>query len=77
MQATVRCQLHLTQKSADRLERLVKRTDSSSMSEVMRNALRLYEALIDETEKGASVILEKANGERVSVFAPELIAEKA
>ncbi len=42
------------------------RTEAASYAEVIRNALRLFEALVDEHEKGAEFSLKKADGETVT-----------
>jgi hypothetical protein len=50
----------------DRLQRLKDRTEAASYAEVIRNALRLFEALVDEHEKGAEFSLKKPGGETVA-----------
>jgi hypothetical protein len=52
---TVRLNLLLPQQSAARLERLKELTEASSYTEVIRNAIRVYEAIIQEYEKGNKV----------------------
>ena len=61
--ATTRVQLELPPQAMDRLQRLKDRTEAASYAEVIRNALRLFEALVDEHEKGAEFSLKRANGE--------------
>jgi hypothetical protein len=50
----------------ERLQHLKERTEAASYAEVIRNALRLFEALIDEHEKGAEFSLKRINGETVA-----------
>ena len=64
--ATTRVQLEMTPQAMDRLQRLKERTEAASYAEVIRNALRLFEALVDEHEKGAEFSLKRANGETVA-----------
>ena len=51
----VRVQILVPPRSAQRLDRLVKQTESASIAEVVRNALRLYEAVIDADMKGRPI----------------------
>lgn len=51
----VRVQMNLPPASMQRLDALVERTESSSYSEVMRNALKLYEAAIEEVDGGGGI----------------------
>lgn len=56
-----RLSLVLPAKSVERLEKLKMLTEASSFAEVIRNALRLYEAVVVEYEKGNKVqIVDKA-----------------
>jgi hypothetical protein len=64
--ATTRVQLELPPQAMDRLQRLKDRTEAASYAEVIRNALRLFEALVDEHEKGAEFSLKRADGETVA-----------
>jgi len=48
----VRVQMNLPPASMERLDALVAATESSSYAEVMRNALKLYEAAVAEAEEG-------------------------
>lgn len=47
-----RVQLDFTKGSVQRLNTLKQKTEASSYAEVVKHALQLYEALIEETEKG-------------------------
>jgi hypothetical protein len=49
----------------ERLQKLKDRIEAASYAEVIRNALRLFEALVDEHEKGAEFSLKRADGEVV------------
>jgi Arc/MetJ-type ribon-helix-helix transcriptional regulator len=63
---TTRVQLEMPPQAMDRLTRLKEKTEAASYAEVIRNALRLYEALVDEHEKGAEFSLKRADGETVA-----------
>lgn len=63
---TTRVQLELPPQAMDRLQRLKDKTEAASYAEVIRNALRLFEALVDEHEKGAEFSLKRADGETVA-----------
>ncbi len=63
--ATTRVQLEMPPQAMARLQKLKDRTEAASYAEVIRNALRLYEALVDEHEKGSEFSLKRANGEIV------------
>jgi hypothetical protein len=63
--ATTRVQLEMPPQAMERLQKLKDRTEAASYAEVIRNALRLFEALIDEHEKGAEFSLKRADGEIV------------
>jgi hypothetical protein len=57
-----RVQFDLPPRSMDRLNALKLKTEASSYAEVLKNALRLYEALIEETEKGNEFLIRNADG---------------
>jgi len=59
---TVRLNLVLPDKSASRLEKLKELTEASSYTEVIRNAIRLYEAIVMEYEKGNKVQIVDKDG---------------
>jgi Arc/MetJ-type ribon-helix-helix transcriptional regulator len=63
---TTRVQLEMPPQAMDRLTRLKEKTEAASYAEVIRNALRVFEALMDEHEKGAEFQLKRADGEIVS-----------
>lgn len=60
---THRVQLELPPQSLERLRQLRDKTESVSYAEVIKNALRLYEAMIDETEQGNTVFLRDKDGQ--------------
>ena len=62
---TTRVQLELPPQAMDRLQRLKDRTEAASYAEVIRNALRLFEALVEEHAKGSEFSLKRADGEIV------------
>ncbi|HWD50712.1 MAG TPA: ribbon-helix-helix protein, CopG family [Rhizomicrobium sp.] len=64
--STTRVQLEMPPQAMERLTRLKEKTEAASYAEVIRNALRLYEALVDEHEKGAEFSLKRADGETVA-----------
>lgn len=47
-----RFQIDMPPRSAERLHNLKRRTEAASNAEVIRSALRLYEAIVDELENG-------------------------
>jgi len=63
---TTRVQLEMPPQAMDRLTRLKEKTEAASYAEVIRNALRLFEALVDEHEKGAEFSLKRPDGETVA-----------
>ena len=63
---TTRVQLELPPQAMERLQRLKEKTEAASYAEVIRNALRLLEALVDEHEKGAEFTLRKPDGETIA-----------
>jgi hypothetical protein len=61
--STTRVQLELPPQAMERLQRLKEKTEAASYAEVIRNALRVFEALVEEHEKGAEFQLKKPTGE--------------
>ena len=57
-----RVQFDLTPRSMDRLNALKLKTEASSYAEVVKNALRLYEALIEEAEGGKEFLVKDQAG---------------
>ncbi len=58
----MRVQFDLTPRSMDRLNALKLKTEASSYAEVVKNALRLYEALIEEAEGGKEFLVKDQAG---------------
>ena len=59
---TTRVQLELPPQAMGRLQQLKEKTEAASYAEVIRNALRLYEALIQEAERGAEFQVKQPDG---------------
>ena len=57
-----RVQLDFAPRSMERLNALKLKTEAASYAEVVKNALRLYEALIEETEHGKQFLVRDAAG---------------
>lgn len=57
--ASKRIQMDMPPRSVERLKSLRDITEATSYSEVVRNALRLYEALIAETESQNKILIER------------------
>jgi hypothetical protein len=62
MQKKNRVQLDFAPRSMDRLNALKAKTEAASYAEVVKNALRLYEALIEETEAGKQFLVRDKDG---------------
>ena len=63
--STTRVQLEMPPQAMVRLQKMKDRIEAASYAEVIRNALRLFEALVEEHEKGAEFSLRRPNGEVV------------
>jgi Arc/MetJ-type ribon-helix-helix transcriptional regulator len=63
--ATTRVQLEMPPQAMERLQKLKDSTEAASYAEVIRNALRLFEALAEEHAKGSEFSLKRADGEIV------------
>ena len=57
-----RVQLDFAPRSMERLNTLKAKTEAASYAEVVKNALRLYEALIEETEDGKQFLVRDKSG---------------
>ena len=57
-----RVQLDFAPRSLERLNALKVKTEASSYAEVVKNALRLYEALIEESEGGKQFLVRDKDG---------------
>ncbi|MGH6900027.1 MAG: ribbon-helix-helix protein, CopG family [Geminicoccaceae bacterium] len=58
-----RLSLVLPERSAQRLSMLVKKTEANGYTDVMKNALRLYEAIVEETEQGNEICIRRQDGQ--------------
>jgi Arc/MetJ-type ribon-helix-helix transcriptional regulator len=63
MSVVKRVQLDLPEKALGRLQDLKERTEATSYAEVVKNALRLYEAVIAEADAGNSFVVRAPSGE--------------
>jgi hypothetical protein len=64
---SVRLNLVLPERSASRLENLKRLTEATSYTEVIRNAIRLYEAAVMEYERGNKLQIVDKNGKPLGV----------
>ena len=71
---TTRVQLELPETSFERLNRLKDKTEASSYAEVLKNALRLYEALVLEAEAGNEISIKQKSGETIS-YIPTILLD--
>ena len=62
MSSTKRVQLDLPERSMARLQDLRTKTEATSYAEVVKNALRLYEAVIEEAEAGNQFLVREPGG---------------
>ena len=62
-----RVQLDLSPTAVERLNALKAKTEAASYTEVVKNALRIYEALIEETEAGKQFLIRDKDGV-ISIF---------
>lgn len=63
MNSVKRVQLDLPERSMARLQDLRTKTEATSYAEVVKNALRLYEAIVEETVAGKKFFVRSADGE--------------
>lgn len=59
---TTRVQLELPERSYERLNVLKEKTEAASYAEVLKNALRLYENMINQVDAGKRLYLKDATG---------------
>lgn len=59
----VRINLELSAETNRQLEALVERADAQTRTEVIRRALRVYDALLEIEEEGGSTTVERSNGD--------------
>jgi len=62
MEKTRRVQMELAQASYERLNRLKDEVEASTYTEVMKDALRLYEFFVDRDAAGDAVLLRDKTG---------------
>ena len=62
MKETTRVQLELPSASMDRLRTLKEKTEAISYAEVAKNALKVYERLIDLSEGGHTLMVRGPDG---------------
>jgi len=63
---TTRVQLEMPPQAMERLTRLKEKTEAASYAEVIRNALRVFEALAEEHDKGSEFSLKRSDGQTVA-----------
>jgi Arc/MetJ-type ribon-helix-helix transcriptional regulator len=63
---TTRVQLELPPQAMERLQRLKEKIEAASYAEVIRNALRVFEALANEHEQGAEFMVRRKDGSTAS-----------
>lgn len=63
---TTRVQLEMPPQAMERLTRLKEKTEAASYAEVIRSALRVFEALAEEHEKGGEFSLTRQDGQTVA-----------
>lgn len=59
---TTRVQMELPPQSMERLKALRDKTEATSYAELVKNALRLYEAMIEKAEAGNELLIKDKNG---------------
>lgn len=65
---TVRLNLRIRSSTRDRLERVKEDAQAESLTQVLRNALVLYEALLAESQKGKTLVLRDEEGNEQEVL---------
>ena len=56
-----RVHITLTERGYRRIEALKQKTDAATAADVVREALRVYEAMVDELNQGKTIVLESPN----------------
>lgn len=64
---TTRVQMDLSARSMERLRTLKDRLEATSYAEVIREALKLYEFLVLEDEKGSEFLLKQKNSKATPI----------
>jgi hypothetical protein len=65
---TVRLNLRISTSVRDRLERVKETAQAESLTQVIRNSLVLYDALLEQTQQGSTVILRDKEGNEREVM---------
>ena len=60
---TVRFQVVLTKEALDQIDNLKTRTRAVTRAAVLRDALRFYDTLLGEAERGGEILIKDRNGE--------------
>ena len=60
---TTRVQLEMPPQAMEHLQRLKDRMEAASYAEVIRNSLRVLEALVDEYEQGSEFSVKRKDGQ--------------
>lgn len=68
---TKRIQMDMAPLTLARLQRMQRRTESTSYGETIRNALLLYEQLLDATKDGGVLVIRKDDADTRVLFAFE------
>lgn len=68
---TKRIQMDMAPLAVARLQRMQRRTEATSYGETVRNALLLYEQLLDATKDGGVLVIRKADTDTRVLFAFE------
>jgi hypothetical protein len=63
MKETTRVQFELPSSSIERLKALKDKTEAASYAEVAKNALKLYERMIDLADSGQKLLIRDKRGE--------------
>ena len=63
-----RVQLDFSTEALERLDELKEKTGASTRAEVVRQALRLYEWFVNETEPNSTIRITNSQGETTSMF---------
>jgi hypothetical protein len=64
-----RVQMDMPERSVARLKALQERTEAVSYAEVIKNALRVYEVIVEQIDNGGEVLIRKDGvTERLGVF---------
>lgn len=65
---SVRVSLRLSKEVKARLDDVCERSSSESLTEVIRRSLTLYDALLEETDRGSTIVLRDKDGNEKEVM---------